>query len=112
MKSDVRRFEQISVNKGKHATEEATQHTVHHARTQTSTKEKEKEKIKTGVSEYLPGGDCQNDGHVSAAGPSCRLLIGFLVLGLVRMLLSGRQFERRNSPERAGGWAAKEIFVM
>jgi len=40
------------------------------------------------------------------------LVIGVLVLGLVRKLLSGRKFERRNSPERAGGWAAKEIFVM
>jgi hypothetical protein len=46
VKSDVRRFEQIHVNKGKHATEEAPQHTVHHARTQTSAKEKEKEKNK------------------------------------------------------------------
>ncbi len=44
MKSDVRRFEKISVNKGKHATEEATQHTVHHARTQTSAKEEKGKK--------------------------------------------------------------------
>ncbi len=46
--SDVRRFEQISVSKGKHATEEATQNPLHHARTQTSAKEKEKKKKKNG----------------------------------------------------------------
>jgi hypothetical protein len=117
VKSDVRGFEQISVNKGK--ARNRSSNATHRApgahtdkRKRKRKKEKKKKKKNKDVSEYLPGGDYQNDGHVSAVVASCRLLIGFLVLGLVRMFLSGRKFERRNSPGRAGGWAAKEIFVM